>query len=135
MSAYDAYNLSLRDSTEFSVPTGGGSGESGGDSDFSIATLTIDATSFQSFSSVFGAIGVPYIDEYYGTVASWPMADASSQVYQLPVILHAGKATIIINNSIILALVTSYSGAIALTPQNLFEMTGDATIVLSDQAS
>ena len=41
MSTYDAYNLSLRDSTEFTVPSGG----SGGDSNFSIATLTLVNTS------------------------------------------------------------------------------------------
>ena len=28
MSTYDAYNLSLRDSTEFTVPTGGSGGDS-----------------------------------------------------------------------------------------------------------
>lgn len=38
MSTYDAYNLSLRDSTEFTVPTG----ESGGDSQLDIVDVTIN---------------------------------------------------------------------------------------------
>lgn len=37
MSTYDAYNLSLRDSTEFTVPTGG----SGGDSQIDVVDVTI----------------------------------------------------------------------------------------------
>ena len=131
MSAYDAYNLSLRDSTEFTVPTGG----SGGDSNFSTATLTVDATNFHSLSSIFGVVGIAYVDENSGTIASWPMSETASQVYHLTVILYAGKASITLNNSIILAYIRSYSGAITPTPQNTFEMTGDATIVLGDGQS
>lgn len=37
MPTYDAYNLSLRDSTEFTVPTGDGSGE---DSQFELVDVT-----------------------------------------------------------------------------------------------
>ena len=37
MSTYDAYNLSLRDSTEFTVPTGDGSG---GDSEYEFVDVT-----------------------------------------------------------------------------------------------
>lgn len=39
MSTYDAYNLSLRDSTEFTVPAGGGTG---GDSQFDLVDVTIN---------------------------------------------------------------------------------------------
>ena len=40
MSTYDAYNLSLRDSTEFTVPTGGSDS-----CKFSIAHITFDFSS------------------------------------------------------------------------------------------
>lgn len=53
MSAYDAYNLSLRDSTEFTVPTGG---ESGGDSQFSTYNLKIRNTTGSS-----ATIYMPYV--------------------------------------------------------------------------
>ena len=57
MSTYDAYNLSLRDSTEFTVPTGG----SGGDSNFTIATLTLVNTSDGDVEEPLFV--VPYINE------------------------------------------------------------------------
>ena len=48
MSTYDAYNLSLRDSTEFTVPTGG----SGGDSDYELVDVTFvnNSTNVISFT-------------------------------------------------------------------------------------
>ena len=52
MSTYDAYNLSLRDSTEFTVPTGG----SGGDSQFSTYNLKIRNT-----AGTYVTIHIPYV--------------------------------------------------------------------------
>ena len=48
MSTYDAYNLSLRDSTEFTVPTGGSGNNSNGR--FSIFNVRIKGVPYQNVS-------------------------------------------------------------------------------------
>ena len=57
MSTYDAYNLSLRDSTEFTVPTGGSGNNSNGR--FSIFNVKIKCVPYSDF---------PGIDYYDGTM-------------------------------------------------------------------
>ena len=64
MSTYDAYNLSLRDSTEFTVPTGGGSG---GDSDYELVNVTFvnnSANAIQYSCSVF--VNDPQYESFTG---------------------------------------------------------------------
>ena len=52
MSTYDAYNLSLRDSTEFTVPTGG----SGGDSQFDIVDISVDFINYDGVGLLVGPL-------------------------------------------------------------------------------
>ena len=59
MSTYDAYTLSMRDSTEFTVPTGGGSS---GDSDFTTAKLTVDLSNLDpEYSNPLIPVSIPTI--------------------------------------------------------------------------
>ena len=86
MSTYDAYNLSLRDSTEFTVPTGGGSG---GDSNFSTAKLTVDVSGLDSnYALPFVMVLIPTISA--GGINSMTIAPSNeNSEYDIP--LYNGK--------------------------------------------
>lgn len=98
MSTYDAYNLSLRDSTEFTVPTG----ESGGDSQFDLVDVTINVNgSVEGLSDVirYGSFLVEddMIENYYNTnkiIATFPVMQPSSIINAHVVMPHNGIATI-----------------------------------------
>ena len=125
MSTYDAYNLSLRDSTEFTVPSGG----SGGDSDLSIATLTIDISSLSVDNT---SIKGPFIyddeesNENKIAVFSYAVdpSAAVDNILTAKIALYKGKAAIASPN------IESFSGNISSAGVNAYFVTGDATIVL-----
>ena len=85
MSTHDAYNLSVRDSTEFTVPTGG----SGGDSDFSTAKLTVDVSGLDSnYALPFVMVLIPTISA--GGINSMTEAPVNeNSEYDIP--LYNGK--------------------------------------------
>lgn len=94
MSTYDAYNLSLRDSTEFTVSAGG----SGGDSQIDIVDVTINVNG--SADGLFNAIRNgsflvedDMLENYYNTnkiISQLPAAQPSSIINAHAVIPHNG---------------------------------------------
>ena len=120
MSTYDAYNLSLRDSTEFTVPTGSGSS---GDSQFNTVTLTIVNTSENSTGNL---LFVPYVDAN-GNAASVIREEPIGESTYI-IILCNGKAQLWctpIESELTTSGNISY---IELEGSAYYEITGDCTI-------
>lgn len=122
MSTYDAYNLSLRDSTEFTVPTGGGNS---GDSQFSTATLTIVNTD----NEIPGAVMIvfPYINTS-GNASSFIVSEPPGES-TYTIILRNGKAQLFYENpsdATVTGNISFVEGTEETPPY--YEITGDAII-------
>ena len=108
MSTHDAYNLSVRDSTEFTVPTGG----SGGDSQFDLIDVTINVNG--SADGLFEVIRYGtflvednMLEDYYNTnkmIASLPALQPSSIINAHVVIPHNGVATIQLAGNVVYSI-------------------------------
>ena len=126
MSTYDAYNLSLRDSTEFTVPTAGGSG---GDSNFSTAKLTVDVSNLDSnYALPFVMVLIPTISA--GSINSMTEAPVNeNSEYDIP--LYDGKLIVYDTGNSYFDM-EAISGSVTCNPPNetmpeSYVITGDIT--------
>ena len=119
MSTYDAYTLSMRDSTEFTVPTGG----SGVDSDFSIAKLTIDASNFEDLQATIMIPTIISIGDNIRSATYLPIS--ANNIAVRDVILYKGKASAELRG----ATISSLTGAATENTSTRFTISGDCTLV------
>ena len=142
MSTYDAYNLSLRDSTEFTVPTGG----SGGDTQLDIVDVTItcvgDDTSVLSiFESAPFYIENEAFEEMFNTnkvilKEPIPMSNPMSNPINAHVVIpHNGVAIIGLNVNLLEHINVTVTGDITFQNVNnkipILLVRGSGTITLT----
>ena len=100
MSTYDAYNLSLRDSTEFTVPTGDGSGVDNG---YEIVTVRLDLSNYDGVTDkpmIFGPI-YQENEQFIDIVGTNAVISSLFSVDQINSVLENGNLRIPVINNVV----------------------------------